>query len=112
MMKFKDSKIPLSTETIDRKQMEKSGENIYSIINILGKRATQINSFIKAELYKKLEEFNSQNDSLEEVFENKEQIDLSKFYEALPKPTAIAIQEFLDEETYFRKPENGAKNLL
>ncbi|WP_103327276.1 DNA-directed RNA polymerase subunit omega [Bacteroidetes bacterium endosymbiont of Geopemphigus sp.] len=108
-MKFKDIKAPLSTETIDRREMEKSGENIYSIINILGKRANQINSIIKTELYKKLDEFNAYNDSLEEVFENKEQIELSKFYEELPKPTAIAVQEFLDREVYFRKSEDDTK---
>lgn len=111
-MKFKDIKASLSTETIDRREMEKSGENIYSIINILGKRANQVNSVIKTELYKRLDEFNAYNDSMEEVFENKEQIELSKFYEGLPKPTAIAIQEFLDGEIYFRKSEDDTKTPL
>ena len=111
-MKCQDIKNPLSSEVIDRREIEKSGENIYSIINILGKRANQINNIIKSELYKKLDEFNAYNDSLDEVFENKEQIEMSKFYEGLPKPTTIAIQEFLNGEIYFRKLEDDAKNHL
>ena len=71
---------------------------------ILSKRANQIAAEEKQELNKKIEEFASNNDSLEEVFENKEQIDVAKFYERLPKPTLIAIDEFLHDKIYYRNP--------
>ena len=101
-MNFANIQISFSTETIDRKELEKHENNIYAIINILGKRSTQINSAIKAELDKKLEEFYLYNDSLYDNLENKEQITISKYYESLPKPTAIAIQEFLDGNIIYR----------
>lgn len=101
-MNFANFQISFSTETIDRKELEKHENNIYAIINILGKRSTQINSAIKAELDKKLEEFYLYNDSLYDNLENKEQITISKFYETLPKPTTIAIQEFLDGNIIYR----------
>lgn len=101
-MNFANFQISFSTETIDRKELEKYENNIYAIINILGKRSTQINSAIKAELDKKLEEFYLYNDSLYDNLENKEQITIAKFYESLPKPTAIAIQEFLDGKIIYR----------
>lgn len=101
-MNFANFQISFTTETIDRKELEKHENNIYAIINILGKRSTQINSAIKAELDKKLEEFYLYNDSLYDNLENKEQITISKFYETLPKPTAIAIQEFLDGNIIYR----------
>ena len=68
-------------------------------------RATQINSDLKKELVDKLDEFATYNDSLEEVFENKEQIEVSKFYERLPKPTAIAVEEWLNDRVYHRSPD-------
>ncbi|WP_185857800.1 hypothetical protein [Blattabacterium cuenoti] len=89
---------PINTQTIDRVQLEKkSGKNIYETICILEKISQKINNQIKEDLYDKLEEFNilSKN-NLEEVFENKEQIELSKFYEKLPKSTSISIQYLLD----------------
>lgn len=101
-MNFANIQISFSTETIDRKELEKYENNIYAIINILGKRSTQINSAIKSELDKKLEEFYLYNDSLYDNLENKEQITIAKFYETLPKPTAIAIQEFIDGNIIFR----------
>ncbi|AGC66837.1 hypothetical protein ASNER_062 [Candidatus Uzinura diaspidicola str. ASNER] len=101
-MNFANFQISFSTETIDRKELEKYENNIYAIINILGKRSIQINSAIKAELDKKLEEFYLYNDSLYDNLENKEQITIAKFYESLPKPTAIAIQEFLDGNIMYR----------
>lgn len=101
-MNFANFKISFSTETIDRKALEKYENNIYALINILGKRSTQINSAIKAELDKKLEEFYLYNDSLYDYLENKEQITIAKFYETLPKATTIAIQEFLDGNLTFR----------
>ena len=73
--------------------------------SIISKRAVQINTDLKTELVEKLEEFATYNDSLEEVFENKEQIEVSKFYEKLPKPTAIAVDEWLDGKVYHRTPD-------
>ena len=76
----------------------------------MAKRATQINEDLKRELIDKLEEFATHNDSLEEVFENKEQIEVSRFYEKLPKATAIAVQEWLEDKIYFRDPKDTDNN--
>ena len=78
--------------------------NIYETVAILGKRANQISVDIKSELSKKLQEFASVSDNLDEVFENREQIEISRFYEKLPKPTLIATQEFEEGKVYFRNP--------
>jgi DNA-directed RNA polymerase subunit K/omega len=104
-MDYKDTKAPLSTITYDKNEIEAPTENIYEAISIIAKRANQINSDLKNELVDKLEEFATYNDSLEEVFENKEQIEVSKFYERLPKPTAMAIEEWLNGKVYHRTPE-------
>lgn len=71
---------------------------------IIGKRSNQIAAQIKQDLNKKLAEFASYNDSLEEVFENREQIEISRYYEKLPKPTLLATQEFIEDNTYYRDP--------
>jgi DNA-directed RNA polymerase subunit K/omega len=84
---------------------EKTG-NIYKTVSILAKRANQISKELKSELDNKVEEFATHNDNLEEVFENREQIEISKFYEQLPKPTLIAIHEFLNDQIYYRLPDN------
>lgn len=104
-MDYKESEAPLTTITYDREEIENPTGNLYEAIVIMAKRATQINGDLKKELVEKLEEFATHNDSLEEVFENKEQIEVSKFYERLPKPTAIAIEEWLESRTYHRKPD-------
>ena len=101
-MDLKKVKAPVSTETYDRNIIDKSSDNIYEAISIISKRSEQINSDIRTELIDKLEEFATYNDSLEEIFENKEQIEVSKFYEKLPKPHALAVQEWLDEKIYHR----------
>ncbi|XCI75464.1 MAG: DNA-directed RNA polymerase subunit omega [Flavobacteriales bacterium] len=106
-MNLNSIKASQSTITIDRKELEKSGESIYAITTVLGKRADQINSILKKELDNKLEEFTNPTDSLEEIFENREQIEVSKIFERLPKPTSIAIQEFLDGKIYYRKSEKA-----
>lgn len=80
---------------------EKSG-NVYKSIAIMGKRANQIGLEIKEELHQKLEEFASSSDNLEEVFENREQIEISKYYEKLPNPAVLAVEEFHNDEIYFR----------
>ncbi|AWU39221.1 hypothetical protein CPU2_400 [Blattabacterium punctulatus CPU2] len=99
-MNFKEIKAPINTETIDCEELEKkSGKNIYGTICILEKISQKISQKIKENLDKKLEEFNFINkNNLEEIFENKEQIDLSKFYEKLPKSTSISIQYLLDNK--------------
>ncbi len=104
-MDYKNSEAPITTITYDRTKIEAPTQNIYESISIMAKRANQINEDLKKELIDKLEEFATHNDSLEEVFENKEQIEVSRFYEKLPKPTAMAIEEWLDGDIYYRNPE-------
>ena len=79
--------------------------NIYKSINVISARSSQMNSKLKEELHRKLEEFASATDNLEEVFENREQIEISRYYEKLPKTTIMALQEFLNDETYFKDKE-------
>lgn len=103
-MNFKDIDAPTSTETFNKGVIEEKTGNIYESIVIMGKRAEQINQEMKTELIQKLDEFASHTDSLEEIFENREQIEVSKFYERLPKPSSIAIKEWMDGDIYFRNP--------
>ncbi len=105
MKDYKNTEAPETTVTFDKTKIEEPTQNIYKAIAIMSKRASQINEDLKHELIDKLEEFATFNDSLEEVFENKEQIEVSRFYERLPKPTAIAVQEWLENKIYFRDPE-------
>ncbi|MDO4228623.1 MAG: DNA-directed RNA polymerase subunit omega [Capnocytophaga sp.] len=102
-MDLKKIDAPTSTITYNRSAIEAPTENIYEAISIIAKRAMQINSEIKKELIEKLDEFATSNDNLEEIFENKEQIEVSKFYEKLPKPQAIAIKEWLENKIYYRE---------
>ena len=104
-MDYKNTKAALTTVTYDKNKIEAPTENIYEAITIIAKRAQQINGDIKDELIEKLEEFATYTDSLDEVFENKEQIEVSKFYEKLPKSTALAVEEWLEEKIYYRNPE-------
>lgn len=105
-MDYKDTQAAISTVTYNKNKIEEPTNNIYQAISIIAKRANQINSDLKTELVDKLDEFATYNDSLEEVFENKEQIEVSKFYERLPKPTALAVEEWLNGKVYFRTPES------
>ncbi len=100
MTKYRESKAAQTTKTHNRNQIEVPTENVYEAISIIAKRSVQINLDIKKELHEKLEEFATHNDSLEEIFENKEQIEVSKFYERLPKPHAIAIEEWFNDKIY------------
>lgn len=104
MMDYKKSKAPINTVTRDVRELWKETGNIYESVAIIAKRANQISIEIKQDLNKKLQEFASYNDSLEEVFENREQIEISRYYEKLPKPTLLATQEFVDGEIYWRDP--------
>lgn len=108
-MEYKNTKAPTSTITYDKNKIEAPTDNIYEAITIIAKRADQISGDLKNELIEKLEEFATYTDSLDEVFENKEQIEVSKYYEKLPKPTAIAVQEWLDGKIYHRNPEETQK---
>ena len=105
MTKFRNSDAPTSTTTYNRNIIDAPTENIYEALSIISKRSNQINSDIRKELHEKLEEFATHNDSLEEIFENKEQIEVSKFYERLPKAHAIAVEEWLNEKIYYRNTE-------
>ena len=106
MTKYRNSIAPSSTLTYNRESIESPIDNIYEALSIISKRSNQINLDIRKELHEKLDEFATHNDSLEEIFENKEQIEVSKFYERLPKPHAIAIEEWLNEKIYHRNTED------
>ena len=108
MVDIKNLEAPISTTTVERNQFDSPTNNIYEAISVVAKRAVQINSEIKKELIEKLDEFATHNDSLEEIFENKEQIEVSKFYEKLPKPHAIAVQEWLEDKIYYRNTKEEA----
>ncbi len=110
MSDVKNSEAPINTVTIDKNRVDDPTDNIYEAISIIAKRAIQINADIKKELLEKLDEFATYNDSLEEIFENKEQIEVSKFYERLPKPHAIAIQEWLEDKIYHRNTQEDLDN--
>tara|TARA_B100000029_G_C17434611_1_gene909151 strand:- start:404 stop:736 length:333 start_codon:yes stop_codon:yes gene_type:complete len=107
MNKYRNSNASNTTKTYDRSDIEKPTENIYEAISIIAKRSNQINTEVRKELHDKLDEFATHNDNLEEIFENKEQIEVSRFYERLPKPYAIAIQEWLDSKVYYRDTEES-----
>jgi len=93
-----------STVTRDLRELDIKTDNIYESLVIMSKRANQISNNVKEELHQKLSEFASSNDNLEEVFENREQIEISKHYEKMPKPSLVAVQEFLEDKIYYRNP--------
>tara|TARA_R100001369_G_scaffold65446_1_gene92638 strand:+ start:33642 stop:33977 length:336 start_codon:yes stop_codon:yes gene_type:complete len=105
-MDLKKTDAPVSSITYNRNEIDAPTDNIYEAISVIAKRAEQINTDIRRELIDKLEEFATYNDSLEEIFENKEQIEVSKFYEKLPKPHALAVKEWLDDKIYHRNTED------
>ena len=107
MTKYRNSKAALSSKTYNRESIESATENIYEALSIIAKRSSQINLDLKKELHEKLEEFATHNDSLEEIFENKEQIEVSRFYERLPKPHAIAVEEWLNDNIYYRNTDES-----
>lgn len=106
MMDLKKTNAPVTSITYDRNEIDAPTGNIYEAISVIARRAEQINTDIRRELIDKLEEFATYNDSLEEIFENKEQIEVSKFYERLPKPHALAVQEWLDNKIYYRNTKD------
>jgi DNA-directed RNA polymerase subunit K/omega len=105
-MDLKKTNVPTSTITRNLDELDKETGNIYETVRIIAKRANKLSVDIKQELNHKLEEFAYYTDNLEEVFENREQIEISKYYEKLPKPTLIAIQEFMDGKLYYKMVDN------
>jgi DNA-directed RNA polymerase subunit K/omega len=101
-MKFKNTGAAKTTMTRDVNDFMDKTDNIFKAVSIMAKRSSQVNEKMKDELMEKLKEFEISQDQLDEVFENKEQIAVSKFYESLPKPWAIAMQELLEDEIYMR----------
>ena len=108
-MDYKKSKAPVNTVTRNIMDLSDETGNIYESVAIIAKRANQISVQIKEDLSKKLAEFASYNDSLEEVFENREQIEISRYYENLPKPTLLATQEFVEGKIYWRDPSRDSQ---
>lgn len=109
-MDYKKTNAPLNTVTRDMIKLAEPTGNVYETVCIIAKRANQIAVEMKHELEKKLQEFASMNDSLEEVSENREQIEISRFYEKLPKPTLIATQEYIENKIAWRIPLKDNKN--
>ena len=104
-MKFRKTGAEKTTITRDVTDFVEKTDNIYKAVSIMAKRSIQVNEKMKEELMEKLDEFAISQDQLDEVFENKEQIAVSKFYESLPKPWAIAMKELLNDELYIRKED-------
>ena len=109
-MDYKKTNAPTNTVTQDILDLCEDTGNIYESVAIIAKRANQISVDLKTELSKKLQEFASNNDNLDEVFENREQIEISRYYEKLPKPTLIATQEFREGKIYYRNPAKEVEN--
>ena len=110
-MDYKKTNAPTTTVTRDLMELCKDTGNIYETVMVIAKRANQISQEIKNELSKKLQEFASYSDDLEEVFENREQIEISRFYEKLPKPTLIATKEYEEGKIYYRNPAKEKEKL-
>jgi DNA-directed RNA polymerase subunit K/omega len=110
-MDYKKVKAETTAVTRRMRDFSKGTGNIYETVAILSKRANQVSLEIKEELNKKISEFATSNDNLEEVFENREQIEIAKFYEKLSKPTLIAVYEFLNDQVYFRNPSKEAARI-
>ena len=110
-MDYKKTNAPTNTITRNVMELCEDTGNIYETVAIIGKRANQIGVKMKNDLSKKLQEFASYNDNLEEVFENREQIEISRYYEKLPKPTLIATQEYIEGKVYYRNPAKEKEKL-
>ncbi len=108
-MSIKNSNAPDTTVTYNRNRLDKPTGNIYKTVSILAKRSIQINEELRTELFEKLEEFATPIETLEEIFENKEQIEVSRFYEKLPKPHAVAVEQWLAEKIYYRHTDETTK---
>lgn len=109
-MDYKKTNAPLNTVTRDMIELSEDTGNVYETVCIIAKRANQISMEMKHDLEKKLQEFASLNDNMEEVSENREQIEISRYYEKLPKPTLIAAQEYTEHKLHFRNPAKDRPN--
>lgn len=108
-MEHKKVNAPTSTVSRDMNVLSENVGNVYETVKIIAKRSNQITAEVKSELDKKLQEFSSLSENIEEVFENREQIEISRYYEKLPKPTLVATQEFIEEKVYYRNPLKDSK---
>lgn len=108
-MEHKKVNAPTSTVSRDMNVLSENVGNVYETVKIIAKRSNQISAEVKSELDKKLQEFSSLSENIEEVFENREQIEISRYYEKLPKPTLVATQEFIEEKVYYRNPLKDSK---
>mgnify|MGYP001015510485 FL=1 len=108
-MDYKKVNAPTNTISRDMSSLSENVGNVYETVKIIAKRANQISAEVKSELDKKLVEFSSMNENIEEVFENREQIEISRYYEKLPKPVLIATQEFVEDKIYYRNPLKDSK---
>lgn len=109
-MDYRKTNAPNNTITRDMMDISSDTGNVYETVRIIAKRANQIGVEMKQDLDRKLQEFASYNDNLEEVFENREQIEISRYYEKLPKPTLIAAQEYVEGKLYYRNPSKEKDN--
>ena len=110
-MDYKKVKAPLTTVTHNMMELCVDTGNVYETIAVIGKRANQIAVEMKEELNQKLQEYAATGDTLEEFFENREQIEISRYYEKLPKPTLLAAKEYMDGKIYHRNPIKEKENL-
>ena len=110
-MDYKKTNAPLNTVTRDMISMSEDTGNVYETVCIIAQRSNQIAGEMKHDLEKKLQEFASLNDNLEEISENREQIEISRYYEKLPKPTLIATQEYIEGKIYYRNPLKEKESL-
>ena len=110
-MDYKKTNAPLNTVTRDMIELSKDTGNVYETVCIIAKRANQIAGEMKRDLEKKLDDFASYSDNLEEISENREQIEISRYYERLPKPTLIATQEYIENKTHYRNPAKEKNNI-
>lgn len=110
-MDYKKTNAPLNTVTRDMIELSKDTGNVYETVCVIAKRANQIAGEMKHDLEKKLQEFATLSDNLEEISENREQIEISRYYEKLPKPTLIATQEYVEHKIHFRNPLKDKANI-
>ena len=110
-MDYKKTNAPTNAVTRNMMDLCSDTGNVYETVSIIGKRANQISVEIKSDLAKKLQEFASYTDNMEEVFENREQIEISRYYEKLPKPDLIAAQEYEEGKVYYRNPAKEKEKL-
>ena len=110
-MDYKKTNAPLNTVTRDMIELSEDTGNVYETVAIIAKRANQIAGEMKHDLEKKLQEFATLNDNLEEISENREQIEISRYYEKLPKPTLIATQEYVEHKIHYRNPAKSNLDL-